>query len=159
MSVLLLAIGLVAVTARGRGTEQIGGDAEPLSAEAARALESPIPYSESSIAEGELLYRFHGCAECHGHDGRALIEVVADATDLTEPDLWLGGTEAGSVFRTLRDGAGLGMPGYLAEVEDEEELWHLVNYVRSLWPEELRPLPAGDREGERDAEERDEAGR
>lgn len=136
---------VVAVAAPGElQAGQTGTGAGPLSEEAARALASPVPYSEASIAKGQRLYHFHGCAECHGRDGRALIEVVADATDLTDPELWRNGAEEGSVYRSIRDGAGLGMPPYSAQVAEEAELWHLVNFVRSLWPMDRRPPLAAD---------------
>lgn len=117
----------------------IGGLQPEETAAGSPAPSPPIPNTEASIAMGKRVYGFLGCAECHGRDGKALIEVVANATDLTDPEIWEGGTDAQGVFRSIRDGAGLGMPPYAAEVSDEAELWHLVNYVRSLWPEGRRP--------------------
>ena len=66
--------------------------------------------------------------------GKALIEVVANATDLTDPSVWKNGTAEGLVFRSIRDGAGLAMPPFKTEVAAQDDLWHLVNFVRSLWP-------------------------
>ena len=40
----------------------------------------------------------------------------------------------GLVFRSIRDGAGLAMPPFKTEVVAQDDLWHLVNFVRSLWP-------------------------
>ena len=57
-----------------------------------------------------------------------------DPTDLTDPSVWKNGTAEGLVFRSIRDGAGLAMPPFKAEVTAAEDLWHLVNFVRSLWP-------------------------
>jgi mono/diheme cytochrome c family protein len=126
---------LVAVAFTGSLTaQQIPVDAPPLTAEAAMALKSPIPTSAASIARGKRLYQTHGCANCHGADGKALIEVVANATDLTDPALWKNGTAEGLVFRSIRDGAGLAMPPFKTEVVEQDDLWHLVNFVRSLWP-------------------------
>ena len=126
------------------GRWQLGIDAPPLTEEAALALDNPIPNSEASIAEGKLQYLFLGCADCHGADGKAFIEVVANATDLTDPGVWRNGIEDGLVFRSLRDGAGLAMPPFKTQVTEEAELWHLVNFIRSLWPEGQRPPVVAD---------------
>jgi mono/diheme cytochrome c family protein len=147
LSLLLFAIVCYAAVASlalsGRSPEQqVSADAPPLTAEAARALKSPIANTVKSIGQGRTLYGLLGCAGCHGNDGKALIEVVANATDLTNPDVWKNGTEEGLVFRSIRDGAGLAMPPFKMQVSAQEDLWHLVNFVRSLWPEGRRPAVA-----------------
>jgi hypothetical protein len=48
--------------------------------------------------------------------------------------VWKNGTSEGLIFRSIRDGAGLAMPPFKTEVTAQEDLWHLVNFVRSLWP-------------------------
>jgi mono/diheme cytochrome c family protein len=129
LSLFLLAGGPSAVA-----SQQVAADAPPLSADAAKALKNPVPTSSDSIARGKRLYQTHGCANCHGADGKALVEIVANATDLTDPSVWKNGTDEGLVFRSIRDGAGLAMPPFKTEVTEQEDLWHLVNFVRSLWP-------------------------
>ena len=69
----------------------------------------------------------------------ARIEVVANATDLTNPPVWKNGVDEGLIFRSIRDGAGLSMPAFKTQVDRQEDIWHLVNFIRSLWPEALRP--------------------
>jgi mono/diheme cytochrome c family protein len=115
-------------------SQQVPADAPPLTMDAAKALKSPVASSSESIGRGKRLYQTHGCANCHGTDGKALIEVVANATDLTDPSVWKNGTSEGLIFRSIRDGAGLAMPPFKTEVTAQEDLWHLVNFVRSLWP-------------------------
>lgn len=119
--------------------QQIPVDTPPLTADAAKALTNPVPNTSKSIGRGKRLYQVHGCANCHGADGKALIEVVATATDLTDPSVWKNGTDEGLLFRSIRDGAGLAMPPFRTEVTEQDDLWHLVNFVRSLWPEGQRP--------------------
>lgn len=97
----------------------------------------PVPFSRASIERGKILYQRH-CTECHGPDGKARMDVIADATDLTSPELWYSGTEREQVFSSIRDGAGLSMPPYKAEFRDQQ-IWDLVNYTQSLWPEARRP--------------------
>ena len=133
------AVILLLVASRALGFQQVAADAPPLTVEAAKALKSPVPFTSESIGRGKRLYQTHGCANCHGSDGKALVEVVANATDLTDPSVWKNGTDEGLVFRSIRDGAGLAMPPFKAEVTAPEELWHLANFVRSLWPDDRRP--------------------
>ena len=128
------AFALVVGAARVAALQQVPVDAPPLTMDAAKALKSPVPSTSESIARGKRLYQTHACANCHGTDGKALIEVVANATDLTDPAVWKNGTAEGLVFRSIRDGAGLAMPPFKTEVIAQDDLWHLVNFVRSLWP-------------------------
>ena len=118
---------------------QVTADGPSLTTEAAKALKSPIPNTAKSIGQGKVLYGLLACAGCHGNDGKALIEVVANATDLTDPSVWKNGTDEGLIFRSIRDGAGLAMPPFKTQVTKQEDIWHLVNFIRSLWPEGRRP--------------------
>ena len=131
---LSLALVLMLGASYAAASQQVAPDAPPLSVDTAKALKSPVSSTSDSIARGKRLYQTHGCANCHGADGKALIEVVANATDLTDPSVWKNGTAEGLVFRSIRDGAGLAMPPFKTEVDSQDDLWHLVNFVRSLWP-------------------------
>jgi mono/diheme cytochrome c family protein len=109
-----------------------------LTREEARKLRSPVPFSKASIARGKILFR-RACTECHGADGKSLVDVVANATDLTNPKAWKSGTTEGEVFHSIRDGAGEAMPPFAEKYSKEQDLWDLVNYLRSLWPDADRP--------------------
>ncbi len=106
--------------------------------EEARKLKSPVPFNKDSIARGQTLYS-RQCTECHGSDGKAQVEAVGDATDLTNPKVFKSGTSEGEIFRSIRDGTGDAMPPFADKVKKEEDLWYMVNYVRSLWPESAQP--------------------
>lgn len=116
------------------------GEASRLSAEEAKKLKSPVPYSKESIARGRVLF-VRDCTSCHGDDGKSQVDVIANATDLTEPKLWKHGISEGEIFRSIRDGAADTMPGFKSQIRKEEDLWHLVNFIRSLWPDASRPKP------------------
>ena len=107
-------------------------------ADDAKKLKSPIPYSKKSIDRGRVVYS-QNCTSCHGTDGKAEVAVIAEATDLTSPKLYKNGTTEGEIFRSIRDGAGDQMPPFKSQIDKEEDLWHLVNFVRSLWPPAMRP--------------------
>jgi hypothetical protein len=32
------------------------------------------------------------------------------------------------------------MPPFETQITNETDLWHLVNFIHSLWPESMRPL-------------------
>ena len=118
----------------------------PLTREEARLLKSPVPYTKTSISRGRVLYT-NDCTGCHGNDGKAQVDVIADATDLTDPKLWKSGVTEGEVFRSIRDGAGISMPPYKNQIRKSEDLWHLVNFIRSLWPEAQRPKLQEEKQG------------
>jgi mono/diheme cytochrome c family protein len=84
------------------------------------------------------------CTSCHGENGKAEGSLVADATDLTNPELYKSGTSEGEIFHSIRDGAGDQMPAFKSQIDSETDIWNLVNFVRSLWPESTRPAIADD---------------
>lgn len=130
-SVLVAALALLSLP--GAPITAIGE--EPQSA-ADEVLENPVPMSDESLAKGRTLYLRH-CQTCHGYDGRALENIDFEAADLTAPSLWRFGARDGDIFRTTRDGAAEEMPPFRSQMSDEE-IWHVVNYIRSLWPEDAR---------------------
>ena len=110
-----------------------------LTAAEAAALKNPIPFSSASIAAGKQIYIFNNCSACHGTDGKALVDVVANATDLTSPNLYDHGTKEGEIFKSIRDGAAAAMPPYKGKIAKEADIWNLVNFVQSLWPADKQP--------------------
>jgi mono/diheme cytochrome c family protein len=142
---LTLAVGWLVAASQGP-LAQVTPDSPPLTPEAAKALKNPVPNTSKSIGRGKTMYGALGCADCHGADGKALTEIVANATDLTNPDIWKNGTAEGLIFRSIRDGAGLAMPPFKTQVNTQDDLWHLVNFIRNLWPEGQRPPQAADKD-------------
>lgn len=102
-------------------------------APSARALATnPASGSVESVARGKSLYVQH-CTTCHGIDGKALVDVIANATDLTDPTAYYSGTSPEQIFNSIRNGAGVAMPPWSSQLSDEE-IRHLVSFVLSLWP-------------------------
>ena len=100
-------------------------------------LANPQPNTKESIARGRMIYLRH-CTACHGPDGKSEIDMIADATNLTTPEMYLSGTTQGEVYNSLLNGAGMGMPPYRESVENAD-LWHMVNFMLNLWPASERP--------------------
>jgi len=140
---IILCIGMISGAIFAKGTASPGGTEaqsqnEALSREEAKKLKNPVPFTKGSMTRGRTLFA-RSCTACHGADGKATVDVVADATDLTDPKLWRSGTSEGEIFRSIRDGAGDTMPPFKSQIQKEEDIWHLVNFIRSLWPEPMRP--------------------
>jgi len=127
---LLCLVCLLAVTIVAQNSAPTKSDA---------AKDSP-PYTRKSIAQGKQLYLVH-CVECHDQDGKGLGRRDFSGTppaDLTDPDAWPHGTSASEIFSSIHDGTKEDMPPFKGKLRDEQ-IWHIVNFVRSLWPEAKRP--------------------
>lgn len=59
------------------------------------------------------------------------------ATDLTNPDTYMYGTTELDLFFNIANGTGATMAGFIDQLGGEEGVWDVVNYIRSLWPEDL----------------------
>ena len=121
-----------------------------------KTLKSTVPYSEKSIARGKTLF-MRQCTECHGADGKAQIDVIADASDLTQPKFYYSGSTPGEVFRSIKKGAGVAMPPFEAKIKKDEDIWHLVNFTMSLWPKSEQPELVKADEAEKDDEAQDDS--
>ena len=104
------------------------------------------------LAEGEAQYQALECWRCHGNEGRGdgessptLTDDVLDfpirAADLTENWLFNGGGEVEDIHRRMLTGLdGTPMPTQAdlitAGVIDDDQLWALAHYVRSLSPDD-----------------------
>ncbi len=109
-----------------------------LSREDAQKLKSPVAYTKKSVDRGRGIF-MQNCTSCHGENGKAEGSLIADATDLTTPSLYKSGTTEGEIFHSIRDGAGDQMPAFKSQLGGEADIWNLVNFIRSLWPESQRP--------------------
>jgi cbb3-type cytochrome c oxidase subunit III len=109
----------------------------------AQKLKSPVANTKKSITRGRVIF-MQNCTSCHGENGKAEGSLVADATDLTAPQLYKSGTSEGEIFHSIRDGAGDQMPAFKSQLDSETDIWNLVNFIRSLWPEAQRPAVADD---------------
>jgi mono/diheme cytochrome c family protein len=111
---------------------------KPLTPDQVKKLKNPVPYSKKSISQGRGTFARY-CVGCHGPDGKATVDVIADATDLTAPKTWKDGTTDGEIFRSIRDGQNDSMPAFKTQLRQDEDMWNLVNFIHSLWPESTRP--------------------
>ena len=101
----------------------------------AEDLRNPFPPTADSVAVGEPIYA-GTCAACHGVGGRG---DGPSGTGLPKPpaDMFIHVPLHSDtiLFEFIRDGIGQsGMPGQ-AEILTEDEMWHLVNYLRAAFDE------------------------
>jgi len=101
----------------------------PVPVKAAREP-NPVKPTPESIAAGKKVYSFD-CAQCHGANGDGKTEVAKDLNipDLTDPARLKDRTD-GELFYILKNGHDT-MPAEGHRVKPEQ-LWDLVNYLRSL---------------------------
>ena len=120
--------------------QNTGKEARANNSEKSAAAKGPLPYTSKSIARGKQFYLLH-CVECHDQDGRGLNRRDFNGTppaDLTDPADWTHGTSPEAIFSSIHDGTRDDMPAFKDKLQDEQ-IWHVVNFVRSLWPESRRP--------------------
>lgn len=90
---------------------------------------NPVKPSPESLAKGKKIYSYD-CAVCHGKDGDGKSDMtdLKGIPDFTDPDALKGHTD-GDLFYIIQKGKGDMPPeGDRAKSED---IWNLVNYVRS----------------------------
>lgn len=114
-----------------------GGLAMSPAAQERSAGPNPVAYSPASIARGKT-YFLQNCQSCHDEDGRARSAAVAIAADLTAPDRWKFGSGDAELFKTIKNGAAEAMPPFASDLKDEQ-IWDVVNFIRSIGPESKRP--------------------
>ncbi|MXY23154.1 MAG: c-type cytochrome [Acidobacteria bacterium] len=108
--------------------------AEPQESSEAQALVNPIEATQESRAAGRQLYVFM-CRECHGNSGRGdgdMSHAGGVPSDFTD-DVWKHGETDGEIFTVIKEGVTADMQGYANRMNDEQ-IWHVVNYLRSLGP-------------------------
>ncbi|HEY0701770.1 MAG TPA: c-type cytochrome [Candidatus Acidoferrales bacterium] len=105
--------------------------ASKMPAEAAK-VPNPVKPTATSLAAGKKQYGYD-CAMCHGKDGDGKGDLAADMKlkllDYSDPAALKGMTD-GELFYIIKNGKG-DMPSEGDRVKPEE-VWNLVNYVRSF---------------------------
>jgi mono/diheme cytochrome c family protein len=89
----------------------------------------------AAVKRGGQLYQQY-CTECHGRDGRAQLDVISDASNLTLPADYYNGSTDQDLFNSIANGAGVAMPAWRPVVGSDEAVWDLVHFVKSLWAEQ-----------------------
>ncbi|MGH9680841.1 MAG: c-type cytochrome [Candidatus Acidiferrales bacterium] len=94
---------------------------------------NPVASSPASVAEGKQLYEATDCALCHGKDGNGrgveAKDINMNTHDWHKAD-WLAKFTDGELSYLIMKGKGR-MPKYEGR-ETPDQVWQIVNYIRSL---------------------------
>ena len=95
---------------------------------------NPVESNPSSIAEGKRLYEATDCALCHAKDGDGKGVLAKDISMMKTHD-WRQASSLdhftdGELSYLILKGKGR-MPAY-ANRESQEQVWQMVNYIRSM---------------------------
>jgi mono/diheme cytochrome c family protein len=101
-----------------------------------RTLKNPVAMSDASVKRGRQVFVKY-CVSCHGNSGKGDGSNAPEGSmpaDLTDAK-WDHGATDGEIFITIRDGVGpkFDMDSWASKLETEE-IWNVVNYIRSLGP-------------------------
>ena len=90
------------------------------------------PADEDGLEVGEELYMQH-CKSCHGKEGLGDGPKAADQNgelgDFSDGDFHA--QSDGSIFYKTKEGRD-DMPGYAKKMPDDEDIWMVVNFIRTL---------------------------
>lgn len=109
----------------------------------AQGLENPVAPTPASIAAGKRTYDAL-CAVCHGNLAQGAlkagiaISIIEEQKGKQPPDLtddqWDHGSTDGDIFTVIKRGVpSTMMPGFTGQLTDDD-IWSIVNYVRTLQP-------------------------
>jgi mono/diheme cytochrome c family protein len=97
----------------------------------APSMANPRSTDDGSVARGAQLFQ-QFCTQCHGRDGRAQVDVISDATDLTDPEAYYSGSSEQEIFNSIANGAGVAMPAWRTQLGTDDAIWDVVNFILSL---------------------------
>lgn len=102
---------------------------------------NPIPASKQSIEDGHRTYSTY-CASCHGDRAQGAVKagtpisIIDESGGRQPPDLtdaqWDHGSSDGDVFNAIKKGVPSTMMPAWNGVLSDEQIWHIVSYLRSI---------------------------
>lgn len=95
-------------------------------------MENPISADKESLSIGKALYMKH-CKSCHGKeglgDGPKAEQLDTPSGDFSTEDFHA--QSDGTLFYKTHEGRD-DMPTFKKKIPDSEDIWHIVNYIRTL---------------------------
>ena len=100
--------------------------------EKAAKTPNPVKADAASQETGKSLWVKH-CQSCHGKkgmgDGNKAAQLKTSPGDFTKADFQ--NQPDGAIFHKTSEGRG-DMPGFKKKIPDADEIWSLVNYIRTF---------------------------
>ena len=100
--------------------------------DASKKAKNPVAKNDESNAAGKTLYMKH-CKSCHGAkglgDGPKSKELDTPCGDFTTKEV-IDQTD-GELFYKIKEGRD-DMPSFKKKITDDEEIWSIVNFMRTL---------------------------
>lgn len=100
--------------------------------EASKNKKNPVAANAESIANGKSLWNTH-CKSCHGSkglgDGSKAAQLNTDPGDFSKNDFQA--QTDGSIFYKTSEGRD-DMPSYKSKIPDQNDIWSLVNFMRTF---------------------------
>jgi mono/diheme cytochrome c family protein len=100
--------------------------------EAAKNKKNPVASNAESIAAGKALWGTH-CKSCHGTkglgDGPKAEQLKTEPGDFSKADVQ--SQTDGSLFYKTSEGRD-DMPGFKKKIPDQEDIWSIINYMRTF---------------------------
>ena len=97
-------------------------------------INNPVEATEESVAEGARLYDIY-CHVCHNAAGAGMGPIMGKVPASGLAGWPIAGTIStysdGKLYLTIRDGGDIKMPAY-GWAMDDDEIWAMVNYLRTL---------------------------
>jgi mono/diheme cytochrome c family protein len=139
MKVWKFAIAAVAVSFAMSSAAAMAAERDPIkprAPESAKADKNPVEATADSVATGEELFQEIGCNGCHGDggtgDGPASAGLEPSPRNFTNP-AWQKVRTDGELRYTIFHGSeGTAMIANEAMFDDPDDVWHVVNFIRSL---------------------------
>jgi len=95
-------------------------------------MANPVKSNTESISAGKALWNEH-CSSCHGKkglgDGSKAAQLKTQPQDLSKAALQA--QSDGSLYYKITEGRD-DMPSFKKKLPDSEDIWNLVNYIRTL---------------------------
>ncbi len=95
-------------------------------------MPNPVKADAASLATGKSLWGKH-CASCHGKtamgDGTKAATLKTHPGDFSKPEF--KSQPDGAIFYKTLEGR-KDMPSFKKKIPDEDDIWSVVNYIRSL---------------------------
>jgi mono/diheme cytochrome c family protein len=95
-------------------------------------ITNPVKADAASMSEGKAIYAKH-CQSCHGKtgagDGPKAAQLKTQPEDLKAPVVQK--QSDGALFYKTAEGRD-DMPSFKKKLDGDEDIWNVVNYVRSL---------------------------